>query len=98
MPPKAPTLSVTVPEGLALAHVQDPIDGTIAYAVERDGVPLGLLVNYVEESATVWWAYARYTQAARLIAVAGSPFERAQEAVDAVDRAVSQHPGKSIAA
>lgn len=98
MPQDAPSLAVTLPEELALARVQNSIEGTVAYAVERDGVPLGLLVNYVAESPTVWWAYARYTRTARLIAVAGSPFGRAQDAMDAVERAVSQHPGKVIAA
>lgn len=92
------TSTVTIPDDLTLARVQDSIEGTIAYAVEREGIPLGLLVNYVAESPTVWWAYARYTRTARLIAVAGSPFGRAQDAMDAVDRAVSQHPGKSVAA
>lgn len=94
----APHLPVTIPPDLALVRVQDSIEGTVAYAVERAGVPLGLLVNYAAESATVWWAYARYTRTARLIAVAGSPFDRAQAAVDAVERAVTQHPGKAVAA
>ncbi len=98
MPQDALSLIVTTPDDLALARVQDSIEGTVAYAVERDGVPLGLLVNYVAESSTVWWAYARYTRTARLIAVAGSPFDGAQDALDAVDRAVCQHPGKSVAA
>lgn len=91
-------MNVDVPNDLALTRVKDSLEGTIAYAVERDGVPLGLLVTYVEEVPTVWWAFARYTQEATLAEVADAPFVRPQDALDAVERAITQHPGKTIAA
>ena len=79
-------------------RVEGCLEGTVAYAVELAGVPLGLLVNYVYELPTVWWTYARPTREVRLSALRGSPFARPQDAVDAVDRAIMLQAVKSVAA
>jgi hypothetical protein len=79
-------------------RVENSLEGTIAYAVEHDGVPLGLLVSYLYELPSVWWTYARPTRDARLTALKGSPFARPQEAVDAVDRALMLQAVKAVAA
>jgi hypothetical protein len=79
-------------------RVADPIEGTIAYAIELAGVPLGLLVRYTYELPTRWWAYARPTREARLAAVAGSPFRLSQDAMDAVDGALMMRSATPVAA
>jgi hypothetical protein len=78
--------------------VANPIEGTIAYAVELAGVPLGLLVRYTYELPTRWWAYARPTREGRLAAVAGSPFRVPQDAMDAIDGALMMRAAAVVAA
>jgi hypothetical protein len=79
-------------------RVADSIEGTIAFAVELAGVPLGLLVSYTYELPTRWWAYARPTREMRLAAVVGSPFRLPQEAMDAVDQALMMRASGRVAA
>lgn len=87
-----------IPADLDVVAVKDTLEGTVAYAVERDGSPLGLMVKYLDESPAAWWAYARYTRTAKLSAVAPSPFADMQAALDAIDVVITHHPGTSIEA
>jgi hypothetical protein len=93
-----PIDDLSIPGDLALVRVADSIEGTIAYAVELAGEPLGLLVQYTYELPKRWWAFARLARDARLSSVAGSPFRIPQDAMDAIDAALMMRAAARVPA